>query len=256
MNMTTKWWKLNIQILKILNHFLVYEYYFMHNFVHHYTYFLFLFLRFTVICNSPFNSIYFLTWQSFTPNVGQFVLLDPLISVVISYRYFLSVHSRKFKSSTAYPNLPYMSVQRSRGMDTALKNFNWKVCCVNGWCKYVCVCACLHLGLCQTLPSPAAILPPHPKLARAHTHMQNIPQEPRREWQAGAGGGETSQEANRCSPSGFSQVAYIKRRREKSRKRWKHPWGWAGRTHFFPRAPGFFFCEGSSFCVYLAPILT
>ncbi len=126
-----------------------------------------------------------------------------------------------------------------------------KSVCVNGWCKYVCVCACLHLGLCQTLPSPAAILPPHPKLARAHTHMQNIPQEPRREWQAGAGGGETSQEANRCSPSGFSQVAYIKRRREKSRKRWKHPWGWAGRTHFFPRAPVFFFLWRKQFlCLF------
>lgn len=81
------------------------------------------------------------------------------------------------------------------------------------WVVCMCVWACLHLQLCQSLQSPAAILPPHPKLARAHTHMQSIPQEMRREWQAGAGGGETSQEANRCSPSGFSQVAYIKRKR-------------------------------------------
>ncbi len=125
-----------------------------------------------------------------------------------------------------------------------------KSVCVNGWCKNVCVWACLHLGLCQTLPSPAAILPPHPKLARAHTHMQSIPQEPRREWQAGAGGGETSQEANRCSPSGFSQVAYIKRWREKSRKRWKHPWGWAAWTHFFPEQLFFFFVKEAVFCIY------
>lgn len=51
--------------------------------------------------------------------------------------------------------------------------------------------------------------------------MQSIPQEPRREWQAGAGGGETSQEANRCSPSGFSQVAYIKKKRGKKLKKMK-----------------------------------
>ncbi len=125
-----------------------------------------------------------------------------------------------------------------------------KSVCVNGWCKNVCVWACLHLGLCQTLPSPAAILPPHPKLARAHTHMQSIPQEPRREWQAGAGGGETSQEANRCSPSGFSQVAYIKRWREKSRKRWKHPLRMGSLNTLFSRATVFFFLWRKQFFVY------
>lgn len=123
-----------------------------------------------------------------------------------------------------------------------------------GVCVCAFVCACLHLVLCQTLPSPAAILPPHPKLARAHTHMQSIPREPRREWQAGAGGGETSQEANRCSPSGFSQVAYIKTRREKDEKDENIPED--GQTEHSRATVIFIFLQRKQFIFYMSPILT
>jgi len=87
----------------------------------------------------------------------------------------------------------------------------------------VCVCVCereresmLASQVLSNFAEPCSYPSSTPKACtRAHTHMQSIPQEPRREWQAGAGGGETSQEANRCSPSGFSQVAYIKKKRGK-----------------------------------------
>lgn len=86
--------------------------------------------------------------------------------------------------------------------------------------------------------------------------MQSIPQEPRREWQAGAGGGETSQEANRCSPSGFSQVAYIKKKRGKKPKKMKTSLRMGKlNTLFFQSDCLFFFsfpvfAEEADFCIY------
>lgn len=51
-------------------------------------------------------------------------------------------------------------------------------------------------------------------------------------WVAGGGRrrdlGAPSQEANRCSPSGVSQMADIKKSWGGGRERWKHPSGWAG----------------------------
>lgn len=201
-------------------------------------------LHFKLFTYSPKGSIYSLTWHNLPLNLCHWT---PILSeVIFIWLYLIDTFfsfqfiAKKVKSGTAYPNLPYSSVQRSRKMNMALKNLNWKVCLCE-WVVYVCVWACLHLRLCQTLPSPAAILPPHPMLARAHTHMQSIPQEPRREWQAGAGGGETSQEANRCSPSGFSQVAYIKKKRGKKPKKMKTSLRMGKLNALFSRATVFSF---------------
>lgn len=70
--------------------------------------------------------------------------------------------------------------------------------------------------------------------------------------------GAPSQEANRCSPSGVSQMADIKKKVEgRDRGRWKHPPGWAGHRVLHISSHSLFSClaKKRGFSSFFLPVM-